>query len=118
VPFPLILGAVSALLALLPMGGSALVWGPIAVYLFWSGAIAKGLVLLVVGAGIVGLMDNVLQPLLVGKGVDLPVLALFFASLGGLAYFGAIGLFLGPIVLGLTKAAFHIFQENYQRADQ
>lgn len=45
-------------------------------------------------------MDNFLQPLLVGSGADLPVLFLFFASLGGLAYFGFIGLFLGPILLG------------------
>jgi predicted PurR-regulated permease PerM len=116
IPFPLLLGALSGLLALLPVGGTALVWGPVAVYLFLTGAVWKGLVLLAVGAGIVGLMDNVLQPFLVGAGMDLPMILLFFASLGGLAYFGFIGLFLGPIILGLTRAAFHIFQQHYQRA--
>ena len=116
IPFPLLLGALSGLLSLLPVGGTAFVWGPAAVYLFISGAIGKALVLVAVGAGIVGLMDNVLHPFLVGTGVDLPLIVLFFASLGGLAYFGFIGLFLGPIVVGLAKATFHIFQQNYQRA--
>jgi len=116
IPFPLLLGALSGLLSLLPVGGTAFVWGPAAVYLFVSGAVGKALVLVAVGAGIVGLMDNVLHPFLVGTGVDLPLIVLFFASLGGLAYFGFIGLFLGPIVVGLAKATFHIFQQNYQRA--
>lgn len=115
-PFPLLLGALSGLLALLPVGGSAFVWGPLAVYLLMTGSIVKALILVGIGAGIVGLMDNVLQPFLVGTGVDVPLILLFFASLGGLAYFGFVGLFLGPIILGLTKAAYHIFQQNYQRS--
>ena len=116
VPYPLLLGVLSGFLSLLPVGGTALVWGPLAVYLFWTGAIGKAIILMVVGAGIVGLMDNVLQPFLVGTGADLPLILLFFASLGGMASFGFIGLFLGPIILGLAKAAFHIFQQNYQRS--
>ena len=116
IPFPLLLGALSGLFSLLPVGGTAFVWGPVALYLFWTGAIWKAIILVAVGAGIVGLMDNVLQPFLVGTGVDLPLILLFFASLGGVAYFGFIGLFLGPIILGLAKAAFHIFQQNYQRS--
>lgn len=116
ISFPLLLGALSGLLSLLPVGGTAFVWGPIVVYLLFNGAIVKAIVLLAVGAGIVGLMDNVLHPYLVGSGVDLPLIVLFFASLGGLAYFGFIGLFLGPIVIGLARATFHIFQQNYQRA--
>ena len=70
--------------------------------------------MIVVGVGLVGLMDNFLQPLLVGSGADLPVLFLFFASVGGLAYFGFIGLFLGPILLGIAIATFKIYRENYQ----
>jgi predicted PurR-regulated permease PerM len=85
------------------------------VYLLLSGAIWKAVVLIAVGAGIVGLMDNVLHPLLVGKGVDLPLIVLFFATLGGLAYFGFIGLFLGPIVVAVARATFHIFRQDHQR---
>jgi predicted PurR-regulated permease PerM len=114
VPFPVFLGALSALFSLLPFGGTSLVWGPVAAYLFWTGPIWKGFAMIGVGVGLVGLMDNFLQPLLVGSGADLPVLFLFFASLGGLAYFGFVGLFLGPILLGIAVAVFQIYRDNYQ----
>jgi predicted PurR-regulated permease PerM len=114
VPFPVFLGSVSALLSLLPFGGTALVWVPVATYLFWTAPLWKGIVMIAVGVGLIGLMDNFLQPLLVGSGADLPVLFLFFASIGGLAYFGFIGLFLGPILLGIAIATFKIYRENYQ----
>ena len=114
VPFPVFLGAISALVSLLPFGGTALVWVPVAAYLLWAASLWKMIVMIVVGVGLVGLMDNVLQPLLVGSEADLPVLFLFFASVGGLAYFGFIGLFLGPILLGIAIATFKIYRENYQ----
>ncbi len=114
VPFPVFLGSVSALFSLLPFGGTALVWAPVAVYLFWTAPLWKGIVMIAVGTLLVGLMDNLLQPLLVGAGADLPVLFLFFASIGGLAYFGFIGLFLGPILLGIAIASFKIYRDNYQ----
>ena len=115
VPFPVFLGAISA--SLFPccrFGGTALVWVPVAAYLLWTASLWKMIVMIVVGVGLVGLMDNLLQPLLVGSGADLPVLFLFFASVGGLAYFGFIGLFLGPILLGIAIATFKIYRENYQ----
>lgn len=114
VPFAVFLGALSALFSLLPFGGTAFVWGPVAIYLFLTAPVWKGIVMIGIGIGLVGLMDNVLQPLLVGSKADLPVLFLFFASLGGLAYFGFIGLFLGPILLGIALAVFQIYRENYQ----
>lgn len=114
VPFSIFLGALSALFSLAPIGGTALVWGPVAAYLLWTGPIWKGIVMIGIGIGLVGLMDNLLKPFLVGSKADLPVLFLFFASLGGLAYFGFIGLFLGPILLGIALAVFQIYRENYQ----
>jgi predicted PurR-regulated permease PerM len=114
VPFSIFLGALSALLSLAPIGGTALVWSPVAAYLLWTGPIWKGIVMIGIGIGLVGLMDNLLKPFLVGSKADLPVLFLFFASLGGLAYFGFIGLFLGPILLGIALAVFQIYRENYQ----
>ena len=114
VPFPVFLGSISALFSLLPFGGTALVWAPVAAYLFWTASLWKAMVMIAVGVGLVGLMDNFLQPLLVGSGADLPVLFLFFASVGGLAYFGFIGLFLGPVLLGIAIAAFKIYRDNYQ----
>ena len=115
-PMPLLLGALSAVASLIPVGGTALVWGPLALYLLVTGAVWKALILIVVGIGIVGLMDNVVRPLLVGTGVDLPSIVVFFASLGGLAWWGFLGLFVGPIVLAMTKAVFHILLRMYHRS--
>jgi predicted PurR-regulated permease PerM len=115
VPFSVFLGALSGLLSMLPVGGTAIVWVPVAVYLLLSGAVAKGVILIGVGAGLVGLMDNLLQPLLVGGKARLPVLPLFLASLGALAYFGFLGLFLGPALLAVVLVMFEIYQEEYQQ---
>jgi predicted PurR-regulated permease PerM len=115
VPFSVFLGALSGLLSLLPVGGTAIVWAPVALYLLFSGAVVKGVILIGVGVGLVGLMDNLLQPILVGGKARLPVLPLFLASLGGLAYFGFLGLFLGPVLLAVVLVTFVIYQEEYQQ---
>ncbi len=115
IPFAVFLGVLSGILAFLPVGGTALVWGPLAAYLVLSGSFLEGVILLVVGAGLVGLMDNLLKPILVGVEAHLPVLPLFFASLGGLAYFGVLGLFIGPILLAVVMETFAIYQEEYQQ---
>lgn len=73
---------------------------------------AKGVILIGVG---VGLMDNLLQPLLVGGKARLPVLPLFLVSLGGLAYLGFLGLCIGPILLAVVLVTFVIYQEEYQQ---
>lgn len=115
IPYAVFLGLLSAVLSFLPLGGTALVWVPIALYLLFTGSVLKGLLLVGIGAGLVGLMDNLLQPLLVGAEAGLPVLPLFFASLGGLAAYGFLGLFLGPILLSLVLETFRIYQEDYQQ---
>lgn len=115
IPYAVFLGLLSAVLSFLPIGGTALVWVPIALYLLLTGSVLKGLILVGIGAGLVGLMDNLLQPLLVGAEAGLPVLPLFFASLGGLAAYGFLGLFLGPILLSLVLETFRIYQEDYQQ---
>jgi predicted PurR-regulated permease PerM len=114
VPFPVFWGALTALVALLPVGGTSLVWGPVVIYLIGSGFLWKGLVMLGVGFGLVGFMDNLLYPFLVGAGTSLPVLFLFFASLGGLVYFGFLGMFLGPILLAVVYEAFKIYEEEFE----
>jgi predicted PurR-regulated permease PerM len=113
VPFPMVLAALSALLALLPFGGTALIWVPVAVYLFWAGAVWKGVAMVVWGATVVGLADNFLKPLFIGRGAHLPTLFLFFSILGGLAAYGFVGMLLGPILLAIVMTAIEIYQEEY-----
>lgn len=117
-PFATFLGVLSGILSFLPIGGTALVWAPLAVYLLLSGSIVKGIILIGIGVGLVGLMDNLLQPILIGRDARLPVLPLFFASLGGLAYFGFLGLFIGPILLAVVLETFAIYQEEYQHPER
>jgi len=113
VPFPVVLMALTALLAPLPFGGTALVWLPVAGYLYWSGSIVKAVVMLAWGAGVITMVDNIVRPLLIGKGAQLPVLFLFFSIVGGLAAYGMIGLFLGPILLAILMTAIQIYREEY-----
>jgi len=113
VPVPVFLLALTIILAPLPFGGTALVWGPVALYLLWMGPVWKGLAMLAWGAGVVTTVDNVLRPLLIGQGSKLPTLFLFFSILGGLAAYGLIGLFLGPILLAILLTAIQIYREEY-----
>jgi predicted PurR-regulated permease PerM len=114
-PFAVFWGALSGLLSLLPVGGTAIVWVPIALYLLLSGAVAKGVILIAVGVVLIGLMDNILHTVLIGGKARLPLLPLYLASFGALAYFGFLGLFLGPILLAVTFEMLVIYQEEYQQ---
>ncbi|HKW86163.1 MAG TPA: AI-2E family transporter [Nitrospiraceae bacterium] len=118
VPFPVFLTALTMLLAPLPFGGTALVWGPVALYLYWVKPLWKALAMLVWGVGIVSTVDHVLKPILIGKGAQIPFVLLFFSVLGGLAAYGLIGLFLGPILVGLLITAMQIYREEYQHLEE
>ncbi len=114
VPFALVLAAITALFSLLPFGGTALVWVPVAGYLFVSGPIWKGIAMLVWGSLVVALVDNVFAPLFIGHEMQLAPLFLFFSIVGGLAAYGFIGVCLGPILLAILLTAIHIYEEEYQ----
>ena len=116
VPFAILLGVATAFMALLPIGGSSLIWLPTSLYLFFQGAYLNGVLLLLWGAGIVGTIDNVLKPLLIGNRLRLPILFLFFSILGGLRLFGVIGLILGPVLLALLGALLDLYIKEYVKA--
>jgi predicted PurR-regulated permease PerM len=113
VPFAVLWGVATAFTALLPIGGSTLVTVPATIYLFLQGETIRAIILLVWSLGIVGGIDNVLKPLLIGNRLGLPVLFLFFGILGGLALFGAVGLILGPVLFALLRALLDLYSEEY-----
>lgn len=113
VPFPMFLTALTMVIAPLPVGGTALIWGPVVLYLWWAGPLWKALAMLVWGLGIVTMVDTVIKPWLIGQGAQIPVLFMFFSIVGGLAVYGIVGLFLGPIIMGLLHTAIHIYREEY-----
>jgi predicted PurR-regulated permease PerM len=113
VPFSVFWGFVAALLALLPVGGAALVWIPGAVYLFLTGATLQGVLLTIWGVLVVSLADNVLKPLIIGRKANIPMFILLLALLGGLQVYGFLGLLFGPLVVTLLMAFIQIYREEY-----
>jgi predicted PurR-regulated permease PerM len=109
---PVIWGVVTALCAMLPIIGTTLVFLPAICMLVFSGHWIKGLLLLVWAIAIVHPVDNVLRPYLIGERVKLSTLYVFFALLGGLKAFGALGVFIGPLILAVTVALFGFLREE------
>ncbi len=101
-PAPLLWGAVMAVLSVLPVLGAALVWAPAAAYLALSGQWSDAIILSAFGIVVIGLVDNVVYPLIVKGRIRLHAVPVFVAILGGLIVFGASGIVLGPLLLALT----------------
>ena len=110
-PSALVFGVLAALFALVPLVGTVIVWGPGALYLASRGDYGHAIFLTLWGTIAVGMVDNFLRPLLISGRAEVPTLAVFIGVMGGLQAFGFIGLFVGPIVLGLLVALFR-FQSD------
>jgi predicted PurR-regulated permease PerM len=115
-PSPVVFGVLAAGLSLLPVGGTALVWGPATLILATQGRYGAAIFLLLWGVLLVGLIDNFLKPLLISGRAELPTVAAFLGVLGGLAAFGPIGMFLGPVILALTIALVRWAEEHQAAA--
>ena len=111
---PLLWGALMALLSLVPAIGSALVWVPIALYLLATGELWQALALTAWCVLVIGVVDNVLRPVLVGKETRLPDYLVLVATLGGLTAFGVNGFVIGPVIASLFLAAWGIFTQARQ----
>jgi predicted PurR-regulated permease PerM len=92
-------GVVMAVCALIPVVGAALVWAPLAIWWLFTGEVVRALILIGVGAGVIGMADNILRPLLLSGRTSTSGLVIFLGLLGGVSAFGFVGLVLGPIVL-------------------
>ena len=110
-PSPLLWGVVMFFLSMIPMAGAFLVWVPAAIYLALTGAYVKAGVLVVWGVIVIGSIDNILSPRLVGRRASLHELLIFFAVLGGLQVFGVLGLVLGPVVVAMTLALIEMVRQ-------
>lgn len=111
VPSPLMWGAVMFITSMIPLGGSALVWGPVALFLLLTGHWVKALILVLWGALVIGMLDNVLRPKLVGNRTRLHELLVFFSVIGGLSVFGPLGLVVGPVVVAIALALLDVFRQ-------
>lgn len=102
-------GTVMAVLSIIPSIGSALVWIPAVVILIMQGNIAAGVGLLVFCGLVVGSLDNVLRPILVGKDTKMHELMIFFGTLGGIMMFGIAGIFIGPLIASLFVTIWELY---------
>ena len=109
IPSSVFWGAIMAVLSIIPGIGTALVWGPAAIILAASGHIGKAAGLAVFCAIVVGSIDNLLRPKLVGKDTQMHELMIFFGTLGGIVMFGVMGIIIGPIVAALFVTIWDIY---------
>jgi len=113
VPGALFWTVVTIVLAIIPMIGPPLVWGPASLWLFLNGNVLEGALLAAWGAGVVGVIDNLLRPALVGKDAKMSDLMVLISTLGGLTLFGAVGIIIGPVVAALFSAVWYIYRSSY-----
>ncbi len=106
-------GVIMVVLSLLPAVGSALIWAPAAIYLFITGAVVKGVVLLLFGFFVIGLVDNILRPILVGRDTKIPDYMVLLSTIGGIALFGLNGFVIGPVLAALFLAFWQIFIDEF-----
>lgn len=115
VPNPVLWGTVTALAALIPAVGTGIVFIPIIFFLFLTGNSFGAVGLVIWGVLAVGLIDNVLGPRLIGSGIKLHPLLVLLSVLGGITFFGALGIFLGPLTLSLLFALLSIYKDVSRR---
>lgn len=111
-PQPLLWGVIMGLLAVVPVLGAFVVWIPAALYLLLSGSWGKALILTLWGGVVIGLIDNLLYPALVGNRLRMHTAPVFVSIVGGLTLFGAAGLILGPVILAVTHALIDIWRRR------
>ena len=109
---PVLWAVVMGFLSLLPAVGAAAVWLPVAIYFLATGAVWQGLVLIAYGAFVIGLVDNLLRPYLVGKDTQMPDYVVLISTLGGIAIFGLDGLVMGPVIAAMFIAVWDLFSAS------
>lgn len=104
----LLWGVLMAILSVVPAVGAALVWGPVALHFLVTGAVWQGVALVAYGVLVIGLVDNLLRPVLVGKDTRMPDYVVLTTTLGGMATLGVNGFVLGPAIAAMFMALWHI----------
>ncbi len=113
VPGPILWAVAMAIVSLIPAVGAGLIWLPFSIYLFITGQFGSGLTLVIYGLVVIGLADNILRPLLVGRDTKLPDWLVLLSTLGGISMFGINGFVIGPLVAALFIVFWQIFSRDY-----
>ncbi|WP_042424468.1 AI-2E family transporter [Comamonas granuli] len=105
---PVLWGVLMAFLSLLPAVGASLIWGPVAIYFLATGALWQAAVLTAFGVTVIGMVDNLLRPILVGKDTKMPDYVVLISTLGGMTLFGLHGFVIGPVIAALFIACWDL----------
>lgn len=108
---PVLWGTLMAFLSLLPAVGAAVVWVPVAIYFFATGAVWQGAVLTAFGVLVISMVDNILRPILVGKDTKMPDYVVLMSTIGGMSIFGLNGFVIGPLIAVIFMATWEIFSK-------
>lgn len=111
-PAPILCGIAMSLVAMLPLVGTSIIWGPAVIYFVIQGSWVKAIILTVWGALVVSLMDNFLYPILVANELRVHTLGVLLSILGGLIAFGPAGIVLGPVILASTAALLEVWRQR------
>jgi predicted PurR-regulated permease PerM len=111
----LLWGVAMGFLSLFPAIGTGLIWVPVAIYLLVTGALWQGTVLILCGLFVIGMVDNILRPILVGRDARMPDYVVLISTLGGLEVLGFNGLVIGPVIAGLFLASWEILAKPPER---
>lgn len=107
---PIFWGSAMALMSFVPIFGTTIIWLPASAVLLFQGAYVKGIGLILIGTFVIGTVDNILKPLIIGGRTKVPTVVIFFTVLGGIKLFGLLGLVMGPLVFALFLSVFEIFR--------
>ena len=108
IPGALLWGVLMGCFSLIPAVGTGLIWAPVAFYLLATGAVVKGVILIACGLFVIGLVDNLLRPILVGRDTRIPDYVVLITTLGGIDMFGFNGIVIGPVIAALFIATWNI----------
>lgn len=111
VPAPILLGVLTSFAALVPFVGTTLIWVPLGVAFIFIKGLSTGVFILLWGALVIGLIDNIVRPILIGQKAKLPIFLLFLGIFGGLRVYGPIGIFMGPLLISCLIVFLQIYKE-------
>jgi predicted PurR-regulated permease PerM len=115
-PAPVLWGVAMTILSFLPAVGASLVWGPAAIILALTGSPVRAVILVVIGALLIGIVDNILRPILVGRYTRLPDFLILISTLGGLAVFGLSGIVIGPAIAAFFLTVWEMFAQEHSES--
>lgn len=112
---PIVFGLITTVFAIIPAAGSFVVWLPVALVMIVLGHVVKGIIILACGIFIIGIIDNFLRPILVGKDLQMHPVIVLFSTLGGVIVFGVSGFVIGPVIASLFQSFWEIYEQFYSK---